>query len=68
MADVIQALEVDSHSINKVVQAIQDIAEQTNLLALNALSRLPAPAIMVSSFAVVADEVYLVLDTCSTRN
>ncbi len=57
MADVIQALEVDSHSINKVVQVIQDIAEQTNLLALNAAIEAARAGDHGRGFAVVADEV-----------
>jgi methyl-accepting chemotaxis protein len=57
MADVIQALQVDSHSINKVVQVIQDIAEQTNLLALNAAIEAARAGDHGRGFAVVADEV-----------
>ncbi|TCN82613.1 methyl-accepting chemotaxis protein [Shewanella fodinae] len=56
-AEVVQQLEVDSHTIGNVLSVIRGIAEQTNLLALNAAIEAARAGDQGRGFAVVADEV-----------
>ena len=57
LAEVIEALGVDSERIGSVLAVIRSIAEQTNLLALNAAIEAARAGDQGRGFAVVADEV-----------